>query len=52
MLSREGDSKKQRQTVLKLVYVGIRLRDCCSIVNRFEVQETDLIKLKSLAEEY
>ena len=52
VLRREGDSKKQRQTVFKLVYAGIRLRDCCSIVNRFEVQETDLIKLKSLAEEY
>ena len=50
VLSREGDSKKQRQTVLTLVYVGIRLRDC-SIFNRFEVQETDLTKLKSLAEE-
>lgn len=51
VLSREGDSKKQRQTVLTLVYVGIRLRDCCLIFNRFEVQETDLTKLKSLAEE-
>lgn len=51
VLSREGDSKKQRQTVLALVYIGIRLRDCCSIFNRFEVQETDLSKLKSLAEE-
>ena len=52
VLSREGDCKKQRQTVLTLVYIGIRLRDCCSIFNRFEVQETDLSKLKSLAEEY
>ena len=51
VLSREGDSKKQRQMVLTLVYVGIRLRDCCLIFNRFEVQETDLTKLKSLAEE-
>ena len=52
VLSREGDSKKQRKTVLTLVYVGIRLRDCCSTFNRFEVQETDLSKLKSLPEEY
>lgn len=51
VLRREGDSKKQRQTVLTLVYVGIRLTDCCSIFNRFEVQETDLTELKSLAEE-
>ena len=32
VLRREGDSKKQRQTVFKLVYAGIRLRDCCSII--------------------
>ena len=38
--------------MLTLACVGIRLRDCCSIFNRFEVQETYLTKLKSLAEEY
>lgn len=52
VLSREGDSKKQRETLLTLVYIGIRLRDCCSIFNRFEVKETDLTRLKTLAEEY
>ena len=32
-LRREGDSQKQQQTVLTLAYVGLRLRDVCSIIN-------------------
>ena len=51
-LSSEGDSKKQKQTVLALVYIGTRLRDCCSIFNRFHMEETDIPKLNSLAVEY
>ena len=51
-LSSEGDSKKQKQTVLALVYIGTRLRDCCSIFNRFDMKETDISKLNSLAVEY
>jgi len=51
-LSCRNDSQKQRQTVLVLVYIGLRLRDCCSIFNRFEVQESDLDTLHTLAKEY
>ena len=51
-LRQDGDSQKQNQTILALAYVGLRLRDCCSIINRFEIQEADLEKLKSLTEEY
>jgi len=51
-LSHDGDSRKQRQTVLALVYIGIRLRDCCSIFNRLEINDTDLTKLETIAREY
>ena len=51
-LSSESDSKKQKQTVLALVYIGVRLRDCCSIFNRFDMKETDISKLNCLAVEY
>ena len=39
-LRQEGDSQKQQQTVLALAYVGLILRDLCSIINRFEVEDT------------
>ena len=32
-LSQEEDSQKQKQTILVLSYIGLRLRDCCSIFN-------------------
>ena len=51
-LRQEGDSQKQRQTVLTLAYVGLRLRDLCSIINRFEVEDTYLEQLQSFAQEY
>ena len=51
-LSHEEDSQKQKQTVLVLSYVGLKLRDCCSIFNRFEVQESVLVLLASLAKDY
>lgn len=51
-LRQEGDSQKQRQTVLALAFVGLRLRDLCSIINRIEVEETHLEQLQSLAQEY
>lgn len=51
-LRRDGDSQKQRQTILILAYVGLRLRDCCSIMNRFDLEEEHLTQLKSLTEEY
>ena len=45
----EGDSQKQQQTVLTLAYVGLRLRDLCSIINRFEVEDTHLENHPTLA---
>lgn len=51
-LRQEGDSQKQRQTVLALAFVGLRRRDLCSIINRIEVEETHLEQLQSLAQEY
>ena len=51
-LRQEGDSQKQQQTVLTLAYAGLRLRDLCSIINRFEVEDTHLEQLPTLAQEY
>jgi hypothetical protein len=51
-LSCEGDSQKEKQTVLTLVFIGIRLRDCCSIFNRIETNETDIKTLETMAREY
>ena len=38
--------------MLALVYIGVRLQDCCSIFNRFDMKETDISKLNCLAVEY
>ena len=51
-LSQEKDSQKQQQTMLALAYVGSRLRDLCSIINRFEVEDTHPEQLQILAQEY
>lgn len=37
-LRQANDSQKQRQILLSLAYIGVRLRDLCSIINRFEVE--------------
>ena len=52
ILRQAGDSKKQTQTVLALLFIGIRLRDCCSIMNRFMVNKNQLEKLCSSCLEY
>ena len=51
-LSQEKDSQKQQQTVLALAYVGLRLRDLCSIINRFEVEDIHPEQLQTLAQEH
>ena len=51
-LRQKGDSQKEQQTVLTLAYVGLRLRDLCSIVNQFQVEDTHLEQLPTLAQEY
>ena len=38
--------------MLTLAYVWLRLRDLCSIINRFEVEDTHLEQLQTLAKEY
>ncbi|PFX24669.1 hypothetical protein AWC38_SpisGene10750 [Stylophora pistillata] len=51
-LRQDNDSPKQRQNLLSLAYIGVRLRDLCSIINRFEVEDTHLEQLQQLAKEY
>lgn len=51
-LRQAGDTKKQKQTIFALLYIGIRLRDCCSIMNRFIVEENQLNQLRTSAQEY
>ena len=52
LLKLPSDSRKQIQTILALHYVGLRLRDCCSIINRFDMKQVDIDKLSVLAREY
>jgi len=51
-LSKEEDSQKQKQTVLALAYIGLRLRECCSIFNRLDVEPKDLDRLEEVARQY
>ena len=46
-LSCESDSRKERQTVLALAYLGVRLRGCVSLFNRFEItlDQTDQLSI-------
>jgi len=52
ILHQDEDNQKQKQAVLVLAYVGLKLRDCCSLFNKFEIQEEELVKLSSLSREY
>ena len=52
LLKLPSDSKKQTQTILALRYVGLRLRDCCSFMNRYYIGQVDIDKLTVLAREY
>ena len=51
-LSSDKDSKHQRQTVLIYAYVGLKLRDCVSIFNRFDITAEQLSRLAVVAREY
>lgn len=51
-LSNEKDSRLQRQTVLTYAYIGLRLRDCVSIFNRFDITAEQLSQLTVVAREY
>lgn len=50
----EGGGRQSETTAdyTRLAYVELRLRDLCSIINRFEVEDTHLEQLQSLAQEY
>ena len=39
-------------TCKTFAFVGLRLRDLCSIINRFKVEDTHLEQLPNLAQEY
>ena len=51
-LSHESDSKKEHQTVLVLAYLGLRLRDCVSLCNRFDITLDQIDKLSNACQEY
>ena len=51
-MSCTSDSSSQKQRVLVLSYIGLRLRDCCSIFNRLNINESDIDKLTKTALEY
>ena len=51
-LSCESDSRKESQTVLALAYLGVRLRDCVSLFNRFEITLAQIGQLSIACHEY
>ena len=51
-LSHESDSKKEHQTVLVLGYLGLRLRDCVSLCNRFDITLDQIAQLSNACREY
>ena len=51
-LSDPSDSKKQHQTVLVLAYQGVRLRDCVSLCNRFDITLDQIDQLAHACHEY
>ena len=51
-MSCTSDSSAQKQRVLVLSYIGLRLRDCCSLFNRINISESDIDKLTKNALEY
>ncbi|XP_028404832.1 uncharacterized protein LOC114527403 [Dendronephthya gigantea] len=51
-MSDSSDSRAQQQNVLVLAYIGLRLRDACSLFNRFIINETNISDLSKAALEY
>ena len=51
-LSCESDSRKESQTVFTLAYLGVRLRDCVSPFNRFEITLAQIGQLSIACHEY
>lgn len=48
-LSHKSDSRKDHQAVLVLAYLGVRLRDCVSLFNRFDITLVNQIGQLSVA---
>lgn len=51
-LSNEKDTRRQKQTVLTYAYLGLKLRDCVSIFNRFDITAEQITQLTVVAREY
>ena len=51
-LSNESDSRKEHQTLLLLAYLGVRLRDCVSLFNRFDITLDQISQLSVACCEY
>ena len=47
-----NDTRKDRQTILVFAYIGTRLRDIVSLINRFEINKKQLAELRLAASEY
>ncbi|CAB4023672.1 Hypothetical predicted protein, partial [Paramuricea clavata] len=51
-LSDDNDTKADRQAILVFAYLGQRLRDSVSFINRFDIKEEELAQFTLAAQEY
>ncbi len=51
-LSDDNDTKADRQAILVFAYLGQRLRDSVSLINRFDINEEQLAQLTLATQEY
>ena len=47
-----NDTRKDRQAILVFAYIGTRLRDIVSLMNRFDISKEQLAQLRLVASEY
>ena len=52
VLSCEGDSKKQKVAVLVYALIGLKLRDCVSLFNRYEITNEQIQELATKSKKY
>ena len=48
----EGDSRKQRLTVVVYAYIGVRLHDSVSLFSRIEITTEQLLELRVKCQQY
>ena len=48
----EGDSRKQRLTVVVYVYIGVRLHDSVSLFSWIEIRTEQLLELRVKCQQY